>query len=154
MSQGPQFTYSDLLPLGEDSTKYRLLTKDGVSVKKHGDLEFLHVEPSALSHLSEVAIHDISHYLRAAHLQQLANILEDPEASPNDRFVATDLLKNANISAGGILPMCQDTGTALIMGKKGQHVLTTGKDEVALSQGIYDAFTKLNHKLGGLFSFF
>ena len=140
----PQFSYSDLLPLGEDSTKYRLLTKDGVSVKKHGDLEFLHVEPSALSHLSEVAIHDISHYLRAAHLQQLANILSDPEASPNDRFVATDLLKNANIAAGGILPMCQDTGTALIMGKKGQHVLTSGKDEVSLSQGIYDAFTKLN----------
>ena len=140
----PQFSYSDLLPLGEDSTKYRLLTKDGVSVKKHGDLDFLHIEPSALSHLSEVAIHDISHYLRAAHLQQLANILSDPEASPNDRFVATDLLKNANISAGGILPMCQDTGTALIMGKKGQHVLTSGKDEVALSQGIYDAYTKLN----------
>ena len=140
----PQFTYSDLLPLGEDSTKYRLLTKDGVSVKKHGDLEFLHVEPSALTALSEVAIHDISHYLRAAHLQQLANILSDPEASPNDRFVATDLLKNANIAAGGILPMCQDTGTALIMGKKGQHVLTSGKDEVSLSQGIYDAFTKLN----------
>ncbi len=140
----PQFSYSDLLPLGEDSTKYRLLTKDGVSVKKHGDLEFLHVDPSALSQLSEVAIHDISHYLREAHLQQLANILSDPEASPNDRFVATDLLKNANISAGGILPMCQDTGTALIMGKKGQHVLTTGKDEVALSQGIYDAYTKLN----------
>ena len=140
----PQFSYSDLLPLGEDSTKYRLLTKDGVSVKKHGDLEFLHVEPSALTALSEVAIHDISHYLRAAHLQQLANILSDPEASPNDRFVATDLLKNANIAAGGILPMCQDTGTALIMGKKGQHVLTSGKDEVSLSQGIYDAFTKLN----------
>jgi fumarate hydratase class I len=140
----PQFSYSDLLPLGEDATKYRLLTKDGVSVKKHGDLEFLHVDPSALSQLSEVAIHDISHYLREAHLQQLANILSDPEASPNDRFVATDLLKNANISAGGILPMCQDTGTALIMGKKGQHVLTTGKDEVALSQGIYDAYTKLN----------
>jgi fumarate hydratase class I len=140
----PQFSYSDLLPLGEDSTKYRLLTKEGVSVKKHGDLEFLHVEPSALTALTEVAIHDISHYLRAAHLQQLANILSDPEASPNDRFVATDLLKNANIAAGGILPMCQDTGTALIMGKKGQHVLTSGKDEVALSQGIYDAFTKLN----------
>ena len=144
MSPQPQLSYSDLLPLGEDSTKYRLLTKDGVSVKKLGDLEFLHVEPSALSHLSEVAIHDISHYLRAAHLQQLANILSDPEASPNDRFVATDLLKNANIAAGGILPMCQDTGTALIMGKKGQHVLTSSKDEVALSQGIYDAFTKLN----------
>ena len=140
----PQFTYSDLLPLGEDSTHYRLLTKEGVSVKKHGDLEFLHIEASALSHLSEVAIHDISHYLRAAHLQQLTNILSDPEASPNDRFVATDLLKNANIAAGGVLPMCQDTGTALIMGKKGQYVLTSSKDEIALSQGIYDAFTKLN----------
>ena len=140
----PQFSYSDLLPIGEDQTKYRLLTKEGVSVQKHGDLEFLHVEASALSQLSEVAIHDISHYLRTAHLQQLANILKDPEASPNDRFVATDLLKNANISAGGILPMCQDTGTALIMGKKGQHVLTSSKDEIALSQGIYDAYTRLN----------
>jgi len=140
----PQFTYSDLLPLGEDSTSYRLLTKEGVSVKKHGDLEFLHIEASALSHLSEVAIHDISHYLRAAHLQQLTNILSDPEASPNDRFVATDLLKNANIAAGGVLPMCQDTGTALITGKKGQYVLTSSKDEIALSQGIYDAYTKLN----------
>jgi fumarate hydratase class I len=140
----PQFTYSDLLPLGEDSTQYRLLTKEGVSVKKHGDLEFLHIEASALSHLSEVAIHDISHYLRTAHLQQLTNILSDPEASPNDRFVATDLLKNANIAAGGVLPMCQDTGTALITGKKGQYVLTSSKDEIALSQGIYDAYTKLN----------
>ena len=140
----PQFSYSDLLPLGEDSTSYRLLTKEGVSVKKHGDLEFLHIEPSALSHLSEVAIHDISHYLRAAHLQQLANILSDHEASPNDRFVATDLLKNANIAAGGVLPMCQDTGTALITGKKGQYVLTSSKDVIALSQGIYDAYTKLN----------
>jgi fumarate hydratase class I len=140
----PQFSYSDLLPLGEDSTQYRLLTKEGVSVKKHGNLEFLHVEPSALSHLSEVAIHDISHYLRAAHLQQLTNIVSDPESSPNDRFVAIDLLKNANIAAGGVLPMCQDTGTALIMGKKGQHVLTSSKDEVALSQGIYNAYTQLN----------
>jgi fumarate hydratase class I len=140
----PQFSYSDLLPLGEDSTQYRLLTKEGVSVKKHGDLEFLHIEPSVLSHLSEVAIHDISHYLRAAHLQQLTNIVNDPESSPNDRFVAIDLLKNANIAAGGVLPMCQDTGTALITGKKGQYVLTSTKDEIALSQGIYDAYTKLN----------
>ena len=140
----PQFSYSDLLPLGEDSTQYRLLTKEGVSVKKHGDLEFLHIEPSALSHLSEVAIHDISHYLRAAHLQQLTNIVNDPESSPNDRFVAIDLLKNANIAAGGVLPMCQDTGTALITGKKGQYVLTSSKDEIALSQGIYNAYTQLN----------
>jgi len=140
----PQFSYSDLLPVGEDKTKYRNIGKAGVSVIKLGDREFLQVAPEALTLLTETAIHDISHYLRAEHLQQLANILKDPEASPNDRFVALDLLKNANISAGGILPMCQDTGTALVMGKKGQYVLTTAKDEVAISQGIYDAYTKLN----------
>ena len=140
----PQFSYSDLLPLGEDKTKYRNIGKAGVSVIKLGDREFLQVEPEALTLLSETAIHDISHYLRAAHLQQLANILKDPESSPNDRFVALDLLKNANISAGGILPMCQDTGTALVMGKRGQYVLTTAKDEVAISQGIYNAYTNLN----------
>ncbi len=140
----PQFSYSDLLPVGEDKTKYRNIGKAGVSVIKLGDREFLQVQPEALTLLTETAIHDISHYLRTEHLQQLADILKDPEASPNDRFVALDLLKNANISAGGILPMCQDTGTALVMGKKGQYVLTTTKDEVAISQGIYDAFTKLN----------
>ena len=140
----PDFTYSDLLPLGADRTKYRLVSKEGVSVIKLGDKEFLQVEPSALTLLTETAIHDISHYLRTEHLEQLAKILTDPEASANDRFVALDLLKNANIAAGGILPMCQDTGTALIMGKKGQYVLTTAKDELALSQGVYDAFTKLN----------
>ena len=140
----PDFTYSDLLPLGADKTKYRLVSKEGVSVIKLGDKEFLQVEPSALTLLTETAIHDISHYLRSEHLEQLAKILKDPEASANDRFVALDLLKNANIAAGGVLPMCQDTGTALIMGKKGQYVLTTVKDEVALSQGVYDAFTKLN----------
>ena len=140
----PQFSYSDLLPIGEDKTKYRNIGKSGVNVIKLGDKEFLQVSPEALTLLTETAIHDISHYLRAEHLQQLANILKDPESSPNDRFVALDLLKNANISAGGILPMCQDTGTALVMGKKGQYVLTTAKDEVAISQGIYDAYTKLN----------
>lgn len=140
----PQFSYSDLLPVGEDKTKYRNIGSAGVSVIKLGDREFLQVAPEALTLLTETAIHDISHYLRAEHLQQLANILKDPEASPNDRFVALDLLKNANISAGGILPMCQDTGTALVMGKKGQYVLTTAKDDVAISQGIYDAYTKLN----------
>ena len=140
----PNFSYSDLLPLGADATKYRLVSKEGVSVVKHGDKEFLQVEPSALVHLTHEAIHDINHYLRAEHLQQLTNIVKDPEASPNDRFVAIDLLKNANIAAGGVLPMCQDTGTALVMGKKGQCVLTTGKDEVAISQGIYDAYTQLN----------
>ena len=140
----PNFSYSDLLPLGEDKTKYRLVSREGVSVVKLGDKEFLQVEPSALEKLTSEAIHDINHYLRSEHLQQLTNIVKDPEASPNDRFVAIDLLKNANIAAGGILPMCQDTGTALVMGKKGQFVLTTGKDEVAISQGIYDAYTKLN----------
>jgi fumarate hydratase, class I len=140
----PNFSYSDLLPIGEDTTKYRLISREGVSVVKLGDREFLQVEPSALTLLTETAIHDISHYLRSEHLEQLAKILKDPEASANDRFVALDLLKNANIAAGGILPMCQDTGTALIMGKKGQYVLTTAKDEVALSQGVYDAYTKLN----------
>jgi fumarate hydratase class I len=140
----PTFSYSDLLPLGEDTTQYRLISKDGVSVVKLGDKEFVQVTPEALTLLTETAIHDISHYLRAEHLGQLAKILNDSEASANDRFVALDLLKNANIAAGGILPMCQDTGTALIMGKKGQYVLTTAKDEVALSQGVYNAFTKLN----------
>ena len=140
----PNFSYSDLLPLGDDKTKYRLVSKEGVSVVKLGDKEFLQVEPAALEKLTSEAIHDINHYLRAEHLQQLTNIVKDPEASPNDRFVAIDLLKNANIAAGGILPMCQDTGTALVMGKKGQYVLTTGKDEVAISQGIYDAYTTLN----------
>ncbi len=140
----PTFSYSQLLPLGKDETKYRLVSKEGVKVVKLGEREFLEVSPEALTKLTAEAIHDISHYLRPDHLQQLANIIKDPEASPNDRFVATDLLKNANISAGGILPMCQDTGTALVMAKKGQHVLTTSNDEVAISQGIYDAYTNLN----------
>ena len=140
----PNFSYSDLLPLGDDKTKYRLVSKEGVSVVKLGEKEFLQVEPAALEKLTSEAIHDINHYLRSDHLQQLTNIVKDPEASPNDRFVAIDLLKNANIAAGGILPMCQDTGTALVMGKKGQYVLTTGKDEVAISQGIYEAYTTLN----------
>ncbi len=140
----PTFSYSDLLPLGEDTTQYRSLGNDGVSVVKLGDKEFLQVSPEAIAKLTETAIHDINHYLRPDHLQQLANILQDPEASANDRFVALDLLKNANIAAGGVLPMCQDTGTALVMGKKGQYVLTTAKDEVAVAQGVYDAYTKLN----------
>ena len=140
----PTFSYSDLLPLGEDSTQYRFIGKEGVSVVKLGDREFLQVDAEAIAKLTEIAIHDINHYLRPDHLQQLANIMKDPEASANDRFVALDLLKNANIAAGGVLPMCQDTGTALVMGKKGQYVLTTSKDEVAVAQGVYDAYTKLN----------
>ena len=139
------FAYEDLLPIGSDDTAYRLLTTDGVEVVDGpGGRRFLQVAPEALRLLSETAMHDIAHYLRPAHLQQLRNILDDPEASNNDKFVALDLLKNANIAAGGVLPMCQDTGTAIVMGKRGQHVLTSGTDERALSRGIYDAYTTLN----------
>ena len=140
----PEFIYEDLLPIGADKTEYRLVSKEGVSTFEADGRTFLKVTPDAIKNLTEVAMHDISHYLRSEHLQQLANILKDPESSPNDRFVALDLLKNANISAGGILPMCQDTGTALVMGKKGQQVLTSERDEVTISRGIYDAYTKLN----------
>ena len=140
----PEFSYSDLLPIGKDNTKYRNLGTAGVSVEKIGNREILTVAPEAIEMLASTAIHDISHYLRTSHLEQLASILKDPESSPNDRFVALDLLKNANISAGGILPMCQDTGTALVMGKKGQNVFTESKDEEVISKGIYNAFTTLN----------
>jgi fumarate hydratase class I len=140
----PEFAYTDLLPLGPDETPYRLLTTEGVSTVEAGGRTFVQVEPSALRLLAATAIRDIQHLLRPGHLQQLASILDDPEASPNDRFVALDLLKNANIAAGGVLPMCQDTGTAIVMGKRGQQVLTPGDDEAALSQGIYDAYTQLN----------
>ena len=140
----PDFSYSDLLPLGKDSTKYRNLGTAGVSTEKIGNREILAVTPEAIEALTSTAMHDISHYLRTEHLEQLASILKDPESSPNDRFVALDLLKNANISAGGILPMCQDTGTALVMAKKGQNVFTQSKDEEVISKGIYNAFTTLN----------
>jgi fumarate hydratase class I len=140
----PEFVYTDLLPLGEDPTPYRLLTTEGVSTFEANGRTFLTVEPEALRLLAAEAMHDISHYLRPAHLAQLRRILDDPEASPNDRFVALDLLKNANIAAAGVLPMCQDTGTAIVMGKRGQNVLTRGGDEEALSRGVFDAYTKLN----------
>ncbi len=140
----PEFNYEDLLPIGPDETEYRLVTTEGVSTFAAQGMEFLQVAPEAITALTAEAIHDISHYLRSAHLQQLKNILDDVEASPNDRFVALDLLKNANIAAGGVLPMCQDTGTAIVMGKKGQRTLTSEKDEVSVSRGVYDAFTNLN----------
>ncbi|MEW1955687.1 fumarate hydratase [Terrabacter sp. NPDC080008] len=140
-----EFAYEDLLPIGADETPYRLLTTEGVrAVDGPGGRTFLEVAPEALRLLTETAMHDIAHYLRPGHLQQLRNILEDPEASNNDKFVALDLLKNANIAAGGVLPMCQDTGTAIVMGKRGQHVLTEGTDERAISRGVYDAYTRLN----------
>ena len=141
----PEFAYSDLLPIGADETPYRLLTTEGVRTVEGPDgRTFLEVAPEALALLAETAFHDISHYLRPAHLAQLRRIMDDPEASNNDKFVALDLLKNANIAAGGVLPMCQDTGTAIIMGKRGQQVLSPGSDEEALSHGVYDAYTKLN----------
>ena len=140
----PEFAYTDLLPLGEDTTAYRLVTREGVRTFEAGGRTFLTVEPEALRLLAAEAMHDISHYLRPTHLAQLRRILDDPQASPNDRFVALDLLKNANIAAAGVLPMCQDTGTAIVMGKRGQQVLTSGGDEEALSHGIFDAYTKLN----------
>lgn len=139
------FLYEDLLPIGEDTTEYRLLTAEGVSTVEGPDgRTFLQVEPEALRLLTETALHDISHYLRTDHLTQLASILDDPEASNNDKFVALDLLKNANIAAAGVLPMCQDTGTAIVMGKRGQQVLTPGDDEESIARGVYDAFTRLN----------
>ncbi|MCG6568426.1 fumarate hydratase [Tessaracoccus sp. ZS01] len=141
----PEFGYADMLPIGGDDTPYRLLTHEGVEVVEGPEgRQFLKVAPEALTLLAETAMHDIAHYLRPAHLQQLRTIMDDPEASANDKFVALDLLKNANIAAGGILPMCQDTGTAIIMGKRGQQVLTEGTDEKPLSLGVYNAYTKLN----------
>nr|WP_277626505.1 fumarate hydratase [Arsenicicoccus piscis] len=134
-----------MLPIGEDQTPYRQLSSEGVrTVEGPGGRTFLEVDPEALTLLAETAMHDIAHFLRPAHLAQLRRILDDPEASNNDKFVALDLLKNANIAAGGVLPMCQDTGTAIIMGKRGQHVLTPGVDEEPLSQGVYNAYTRLN----------
>ena len=140
----PEFNYSDLLPIGPDQSEYRFLGKEGVEVVEAAGRIFITVSPEAITKLTEEAIHDINHYLRPAHLQQLRNIIDDKDASANDRFVALDLLKNANISAGGILPMCQDTGTALVMGKKGQQVLTTERDEISISRGVFNAYTKLN----------
>jgi fumarate hydratase class I len=139
-----EFAFTELLPVGPDDTDYRLLSADGLSTVAAGGRTFLQVEPEVLRLLTETAIHDISHLLRPAHLRQLRRILDDPEASPNDRFVALDLLKNANIAAAGVLPMCQDTGTAIVMGKRGQYVLTDGQDEEHIARGVYDAYTKLN----------
>ncbi len=140
----PEFAFTELLPLGPDSTEYRLLSTDGVSSVQTAAGDFLRVEPEALTLITQTAMRDIAHLLRPAHLQQLRNILDDPEASDNDRFVALDLLKNANIAAGGVLPMCQDTGTAIIKAKKGQFVLTTGADEAAIARGVYNTYLTSN----------
>jgi fumarate hydratase class I len=139
-----EFSYTDLLPLGPDETTYRKIADGGVSATQAAGRSFISVEPGALTLLSRAAFRDIAHLLRPSHLKQLRSILDDPEASPNDRYVARDLLQNANIAAGGILPMCQDTGTAIVMGKRGQGVLTDGRDEEHLARGVYDAYTQLN----------
>jgi fumarate hydratase class I len=139
-----EFSYTDLLPLGQDETTYRKVADGGAEATRALGRSFLSVDPEALTLLSRTAFRDIAHLLRPSHLRQLRSILDDPEASPNDRYVARDLLQNANIAAGGILPMCQDTGTAIVMGKRGQGVLTDGRDEEHLARGVYDAYTQLN----------
>ena len=140
----PGFGYTELLPLGEDDTPYRLLSTEGVRTRQSFGRTFTDIDPQVLTQLTSAAMHDIAHLLRPGHLSQLRSILGDPEASPNDRYVARDLLKNACVAAGGVLPMCQDTGTAIVMGKRGQQVLTDGRDEEHIARGVYDAYTKLN----------
>jgi fumarate hydratase class I len=139
-----EFSYTELLPLGHDDTVYRKIADGGVSTRRAFGRKFLDVDPQALTSLTRTAMRDIAHLLRPAHLRQLRSILDDPQASPNDRYVARDLLQNACIAAGGVLPMCQDTGTAIVMGKRGQHVLTDGRDEEHIARGVYDAYTTLN----------
>lgn len=139
-----EFVHQELLPLGPDTTEYRLLTTDGVEKVETAVGSFLRVAPEAITMLTSAAMFEIAHFLRTPHLAQLAKILDDPEASGNDRFVALDLLRNANIAAGGILPGCQDTGTAIIKAKKGQFVLTSGNDESAISRGVFDTYQSDN----------
>ncbi len=138
------FAYQELLPLGPDDTPYRLLTADGVSTFEAGGERFLRVDPEAITLLTRQAMRDIAHLLRPGHLAQLSSILDDPEASANDRFVALELLKNASIAAGGILPSCQDTGTAIVKAKKGQYVVTGGGDEAAIARGVFETYRDAN----------
>src|SRR5947207_463522 len=140
----PPYRHTPLFPLGKDTTTYRRISSEGVRVEKVMGKEMLVVSHEAMRALSEAAFADINHLLRPAHLASLKSIVEDPEASDNDKFVAFDFLKNANIAAGGVLPMCQDTGTAIIMGKKGRLVFTDGEDEAALAEGARDAYLKRN----------
>jgi fumarate hydratase class I len=141
----PTFAYQELLPIGDhDDTPYKRLTSDFVSSVAAGARTFIDVAPDALTLLAKTAMRDIAHLLRPGHLGQLRAILDDGEASANDKFVALELLKNANIAAGGVLPGCQDTGTAIVMGKRGQRVLTDGADEAALSRGIFETYTETN----------
>ena len=136
--------FHELFPLGHDDTPYRKLTGDYVATASFDGERVVKVAPEALTLLAREAFVDCQHLLRPGHLAQLRAILDDPEASANDRFVAFDLLKNANIAAGKVLPMCQDTGTAIVMGKKGQQVWTGGDDAAALSEGIRRTYTETN----------
>jgi fumarate hydratase class I len=140
----PEFSFSEIFPLGPDTTEYRLIGKDGVSEVTTPLGTFLKVEPEAITLLTQTAMRDIAHLLRTDHLKQLKMILDDPEASANDKFVALDLLKNASIAAGGVLPMCQDTGTAIVKGKKGQFVMTGGGDEEAIARGVFNTYQTSN----------
>jgi len=140
----PEFEFTEILPLGEDDTPYRLVTTEGVSSFDTPEGTFLRVSPEALTRITREAMRDIAHFLRSGHLQQLRDILDDPEASDNDRFVALDLLKNAAIAASGVLPMCQDTGTAIVKAKKGQFVFTGGGDEKAIARGVFDTYLTSN----------
>ena len=139
-----EFTYHEMFPVTQEEPEYRLLTSDHVGTSNLNGTEVLTIEPEALTKLAAQAYYDTAHFLRPGHLKQLVAILDDKDASPNDHFVAWDLLKNANIAAGGVLPMCQDTGTAIIMGKKGQNVWTGGNDEAALAEGVAKTFTESN----------
>jgi fumarate hydratase class I len=138
------FAYSPMFPLGDDSTEYELVTSDHVALVELGGETFLKIEPEALRLLSQRAFTDISHLLRSSHLAQLAAILDDPEATQNDRFVALEMLKNAVVAADGLLPMCQDTGTAIISGTRGDHVLVSGDEGEALSRGVFDTYQQSN----------
>ena len=140
----PPYRHTPLFPLGPDSTQYRKLTDEGVRVEKALGRDVVVIEPEAMRRLAEAAFVDINHLLRPGHLAQLRSILDDPQSTDNDKFVAYDLLKNANIAAGGVLPMCQDTGTAIIMGKKGRFIFTDGDDEAALAEGARDAYLRKN----------
>ena len=139
-----EFAFTEILPLGPDTTPYRLVSTEGVEQVETPLGTFLRVSPAAVTLLTETAMRDIAHLLRPGHLQQLRNILDDPEASANDRFVALDLLKNAGIAAGGVLPMCQDTGTAIVKAKKGQFVMTGGGDEEAIARGVFNTYQTSN----------
>ncbi|MEN3286886.1 MAG: fumarate hydratase, class, partial [Bradyrhizobium sp.] len=140
----PPYKHTPLFPLGTDTTPYKKITTEGVRVEKVLGRDMLVVSREAMQMLSEAAFGEINHYLRPGHLKQLRNILDDAEASPNDKFVALDFLKNANIAAGGVLPMCQDTGTAIVKAKKGQAIWTGGGDEEAIARGIFNTYQTSN----------